>query len=74
MVRARDVVTPIIGFILVGFSIYVFLSALRLMIIRDVPSSLLATLIGFVSLSGGITMIRTWSLTRYLEEKKKEEK
>ncbi len=72
MVRARDVVTPIIGFILVGFSIYVFLSALRLMIIRDVPSSLLATLIGFVSLSGGITMIRTWSLTRYLEEKKEE--
>ncbi|NPA98227.1 MAG: hypothetical protein GXO43_02505 [Crenarchaeota archaeon] len=72
MVKARDVVTPIIGFILVGFSIYVFLSALRLMIIRDVPSSLLATLIGFVSLSGGITMIRTWSLTRYLEEKKEE--
>ncbi len=72
MVKVRDVVTPIIGFILVGFSIYVFLSALRLMIIRDVPSSLLATLIGFVSLSGGITMIRTWSLTRYLAEKKEE--
>ncbi len=72
MVKARDVVTPIIGFILVGFSIYVFLSAIRLMIIRDVPSSLLATLIGFVSLSGGITMIRTWSLTRYLAEKKEE--
>ncbi len=72
MVKARDVVTPIIGFILVGFSIYVFISAIRLMIIRDVPSSLLATLIGFVSLSGGITMIRTWSLTRYLAEKKEE--
>ncbi len=75
----KEYVTPIAGFILIGFSIYIFLWALQLMIMRDIPSSLLATLIGFVSLSGGVTMIRTWSLARYAgkaivetkEEKKK---
>lgn len=73
----REYVTPIAGLILIGFSIYIFLWALQLMVSRDVPSSLLATLIGFVSLSGGVTMIRTWSLARYaskLEEKKGEKK
>ncbi len=73
----KEYVTPIAGLILVGFSIYIFLWALQLMVSRDVPSSLLATLIGFVSLSGGVTMIRTWSLARYaskVEEKKSEKK
>ncbi len=73
----KEYVTPIAGLILIGFSIYIFLWALQLMVSRDVPSSLLATLIGFVSLSGGVTMIRTWSLARYaskLEEKKGEKK
>ncbi len=71
-----DLVAPITGLILIGFSIYVFLWSLQLMVMRDVPSSLLATLIGFVSLSGGVTMIRSWTLTRYAsrEEKGKEEK
>jgi len=61
---ARDYFSPVAGLILIGFSIYVFLHALQLMIARDVPSSLLATLIGFVSLSGGVSLIRTWSLAR----------
>jgi divalent metal cation (Fe/Co/Zn/Cd) transporter len=69
----RDLVAPIIGFILIGFSIYIFLWALQLMIYRDVPSSLLATLIGFASLGGGVSLIRTWSLGRYLEKAKEEE-
>lgn len=73
---ARDIISPIAGFILIGFSIYIFLWALQLMIIRDIPSSLLATLIGFVSLTGGVSLIRTWSLVRYAtraEEKTKQE-
>jgi len=73
---ARDIISPIAGFILIGFSIYIFLWALQLMIIRDIPSSLLATLIGFVSLTGGVSLIRTWSLVRYatrVEEKPKQE-
>ncbi len=73
----REYVSPIAGLILIGFSIYIFLWALQLMIMRDIPSSLLATLIGFVALSGGVTMIRTWSLARYASKalgEKKEEK
>lgn len=67
----KDVVSPIIGSLLIGFSIYIFLWAVQLMIMRDVPSSLLATLIGFVSLTGGVSLIRTWSLTRYASESEK---
>ena len=68
----RDIVAPIIGLILIGFSIYVFLWSLQLMIYRDVPSSLLGALIGFVSLSAGVSLVRTWSLGRYIikEEEK----
>ncbi|MCD6301111.1 MAG: hypothetical protein J7L82_03470 [Staphylothermus sp.] len=63
---SRDILAPVIGLILVGFSIYVFLWSLQLMIYRDVPSSLLGALIGFVSLSAGESLIRTWSLGRYV--------
>ncbi|MNO03788.1 hypothetical protein D3C81_2245960 [compost metagenome] len=58
---------------MIGFSIYVFLWSLQLMIYRDVPSSLLAALIGFVALSGGVSLIRTWSLARYVEKAEKKE-
>ncbi len=68
-----DLVAPVTGLILIGFSIYIFLWSLQLMVNRDVPSSLLAALIGFVSLSGGVTMIRTWSLSRYASPKEGEE-
>jgi len=61
---AKDYVSPAAGLILIGFSIYIFMHALQLMIERDVPSSLLAVLIGFVALSGGVSLIRTWSLAR----------
>lgn len=70
----KDYISPIAGFILLGFSIYIFLSAIQLMMNRDVPSSLLAVLIGFVCLTGGVSLIRTWTLTRTalkIEEEKK---
>ncbi len=70
----RDYVSPLTGIVLIGFSIYIFLWSLQLMINRDVPSSLLAALIGFVSLTGGIALIRTWSLSRYIAEVKEEKK
>ncbi|ABN69554.1 hypothetical protein Smar_0443 [Staphylothermus marinus F1] len=70
---SRDIVVAIAGFVLIGFSIYVFLWSLQLMIYRDVPSSLLAALIGFVALSGGVSLIRTWSLARYVEKAEKKE-
>ncbi len=70
----KDYISPIAGLVLIGFSIYIFLSALQLMINRDVPSSLLAVLIGFVSLTGGVSLIRTWSLTRTAVKIEKEEK
>ena len=60
----KDYISPIAGLALIGFSMYIFLWALNLMINRDVPSSLLAVLIGFVSLTGGVSLIRTWSLAR----------
>jgi hypothetical protein len=69
----RDVIVPVTGLILIGFSIYLFMESLDLMVIRDVPSSLLAALIGFVSLSGGVSMIRTWSLSRIASKHLKEE-
>ncbi|ADI31494.1 hypothetical protein [Staphylothermus hellenicus] len=70
---SRDIVAAIAGFVLIGFSMYVFLISLQLMINRDVPSSLLAALIGFVALSGGVSLIRTWSLARYVEKAEKKE-
>jgi hypothetical protein len=60
----KDYVSPIAGLVLIGFSIYILLWSLDLMIRRDVPSSLLAVLIGFVALTGGVSLIRTWSLER----------
>lgn len=39
---------------------------------QDVASSLLATLIGFVTMSGGVTLIRTWSLSRVYQGKEGE--
>lgn len=60
-----DYVSPIAGFILILFSLYMFYLGLTLMQnVQDVASSLLATLIGFVTMSGGVTLIRTWSLSR----------
>ena len=60
----RDYISPVAGLVLIGFSMYIFLWALQLMVNRDVPSSLLAVLIGFVTLTGGVSLIRTWSLSR----------
>jgi len=64
MVKEKDYVSPVAGIVLLLFSLYMFYEGIALMVVRDVASSLLATLIGFVSLSGGITLIRTWSLSR----------
>ncbi|MET1160872.1 MAG: hypothetical protein ABWW65_07920 [Thermoprotei archaeon] len=61
----RDIVALITGLLLVGFSIYIFLWSLQLMVNRDVPSSLLAVLIGFVSLTSGVSLIRTWILAKH---------
>lgn len=62
---ARDYITPTCGLILLLFSLYMFYNGIALMnIYRDVASSLLSILIGFVTLSGGVTLIRTWSLAR----------
>ncbi|GEM_PF-3280400 len=61
----KDYITPIAGLILLFFSLYMFYNGIVLIsYYRDVASSLLAILIGFVTLSGGVTLIRTWSLAR----------
>lgn len=72
----RDYITPTCGLILILFSIYMFHNGIELMnIYRDVASSLLSILIGFVTLSGGVTLVRTWSLARvYSSEKRSSEK
>ena len=62
--RGADPVSPVAGLLLLGFSIYLFITSIQLMQVKDVATSLLAALIGFVSLSGGVTLIRTWSLAR----------
>ncbi len=71
-----DYISPIAGLVLLVFSLYLFMESIRLMSgeYRDVATSLLAALIGFVSLSGAITLIRTWSLARAygVEEKSQE--
>jgi len=64
---AKDYVTPVVGVVLIGFSLYMFYSGIGLMVVRDVASSLLAILIGFVTLSGGITLLRTWAIARVYE-------
>ncbi len=63
----KDYITPAVGIVLVGFSLYMFYSGIGLMVVRDVASSLLAILIGFVTLSGGITLLRTWAIARVYE-------
>jgi len=68
LILAKDYVSPVIGLLLVCFSIYIFLQAIQLMISRDIPSSLLSTLIGFVALTGGLTLIRTWILARVVDK------
>ncbi len=56
----KDYITPIAGLILLFFSLYMFYNGIVLIsYYRDVASSLLAILIGFVTLSGGVTLIRT---------------
>ena len=68
---ARDYITPVSGLILLFFSLYMFYNGIVLMsLYRDVASSLLSILIGFVTLSGGVTLIRTWSLTRVYSSEK----
>ncbi len=60
----RDYLTPSVGVVLVGFSLYVFYVGIALMMERDVPSSLLSVLIGFTTLGGGVTLLRAWALSR----------
>ncbi|WFO74510.1 hypothetical protein J4526_05330 [Desulfurococcaceae archaeon MEX13E-LK6-19] len=69
-----DYVSPIAGLVLILFSLYMFYLGLGLMqSAQDVASSLLATLIGFVTMSGGVTLIRTWSLSRVYPGKEGEQ-
>ena len=68
----RDYVTPVAGLILVLFSLYMLYRGVELMREQDVASSLLATLIGFLSLSGGVTLLRTWAITRAYSVEKSE--
>ncbi len=72
----KDFISPIAGLILLFFSLYMFYNGIVLMSVGDVATSLLSILVGFVTLSGGVTLIRTWSLTRIYRkpEEKKEEK
>ncbi len=70
----KDYISPAIGIVLIGFSLYMFYTGIALMMIRDVASSLLAILIGFVTLSGGITLIRTWAIARVYGSESREKK
>ncbi len=70
----KDYVTPIVSIVLVCFSLYMFYTGIGLMMLRDVAPSLLSILIGFVTLSGGITLLRTWAIARVYEGRAKHEK
>ena len=60
----KDYVSPAIATVLIAFSLYFFYVGVALMMAKDVASSLLAVLIGFATLGGGITLLRTWALAR----------
>jgi len=69
LVLSRDFISPFLGTVLILFSLYLFIRALDLMVNRDAASSLLATILGLISLSSGVSIIRTWSLSRVVKEK-----
>ncbi|MCE4617278.1 MAG: hypothetical protein F7C32_01665 [Desulfurococcales archaeon] len=66
------------GIILLGVSIYFFMLGINLMGAGGgeprVAASLLATLVGFSTLSASVTLLRTWALTHTLEKVGKGEK
>ncbi len=69
----RDYISPALATVLIAFSLYFFYVGIALMMAKDVASSLLAVLIGFVTLGGGITLLRSWTLARAYTIKEKRE-
>lgn len=69
----RDYVSPALATALIAFSLYFFYVGIALMMAKDVASSLLAVLVGFVTLGGGITLLRSWTLARAYTIKEKRE-
>ena len=69
----KDYISPTLATVLIAFSLYFFYVGIALMMAKDVASSLLAVLIGFVTLGGGLTLLRAWVLARaYVIKEKKE--
>jgi len=66
----KEYISPAIATVLIAFSLYLFYVGIALMMAKDVASSLLAVLIGFVTLGGGITLLRAWTLARAYTLKK----
>jgi len=58
--------------LLVGAGIYFLYNALRL-IVAQVAASLLATVIGLSLVSAGVTLLRTWLVTRAVEAENERE-
>ena len=66
-----ELICTISGLILLSFNLYMIYNRIVLMILYcDVASNLLSILIGSVTLSGGITRIRTWSLMEVYSSEK----
>jgi uncharacterized membrane protein YagU involved in acid resistance len=69
-----SIIALIVGIALIGFSIYFFMAAVSLISppSEAVVASLLSAIIGFVLLSAGTTLIRTYVVARVAEKKGQE--
>ena len=57
-----------VGIALIAASIYFFLAAITLISNQAVVASLLSAVIGFVMLSAGTTLVRTYVVARVVEQ------
>jgi len=69
-IDAKTIITCTSGIILLIASLYFFLLGVSLMIDYHVAPSLLAVAIGFACLSGSITLIRSWIISKAVEKEK----